>query len=241
MLSQNSAVMSIGKSDWLNSLAHGTYGGEACILVAQQLLMTIESLKTLKNRKTMVFFTELLDFMKEQNNLKKPGRGKKAAEVPVNDIPPEVKDESMDCDDSIEMALGEKDESICESEKKNSCSKKVQVHPHVPTYAEASKRFGILFCDIPLDHDGGKLPKDPGLRLQQSERMKESPINQYPIAGINTVCWNPNLQSFIWLATGHQAGFVRICRMQKTRNRILEKSEENAYEKIVLDFAKRKV
>uniref|UniRef100_A0ABD2XBG7 C2H2-type domain-containing protein n=1 Tax=Trichogramma kaykai TaxID=54128 RepID=A0ABD2XBG7_9HYME len=42
------------------------------------------------------------------------------------------------------------------------------------------------------------------------EELKSWPVDQFPLLRVNKVSWNPNVESFLWLASGYQCGFVRL-------------------------------
>ncbi|XP_046396048.1 uncharacterized protein LOC124163292 [Ischnura elegans] len=274
MLNQNSPVMSVVCSDWLNTFAHGTNAGEACILAANQVLLAVESSKVIKDRRMFVFYTELIDLKgdeerKEETVNKKTDVDASASKTKENsavEVSTDSKDDSPHKECGENDAKGSEDDSQKDKKKKAKAVKEkkkpakkerkkgggdsgsddeVSVDTDSDfkesprTYIEAKDKYGILFCDCNMDQDTGRLPQEAMFILQQSERMKTIPIDRYPITAINKMCWNPNLQSYIWLASGHQAGLVRICRMQKLRGKVIEVFEGNAQKKIRQLFKQR--
>ncbi|XP_071451290.1 uncharacterized protein [Hetaerina americana] len=277
MLSQNSPVMSVVCSDWLNTIAHGTNAGEACILAAQQMLLAVESSKVIKHRKAFVYYTELIDLMEGKEGVKsipKESKGDKTVDigatstlegqVPPNEEPDNsnkhivsgIKEEGRNekvkkekskpgkrrgekanADPNGNDAMVMESEDECGADSNEANNSEFQESPR--TYTEVTEKFGLLFCDLAVDQEVGRLPKEALGPLQQTERMRTIPVDLYPISAINKMCWNPNMQSFIWLASGHQSGLVRLCRVQRTRNRIVEIFEGNAQKKIKQVFTQR--
>jgi general transcription factor 3C polypeptide 2 len=52
--------------------------------------------------------------------------------------------------------------------------------------------------------------KEEQARLRVAETMPAEPLAGYPLTSLNRVAWNPNLGAQSWLASGNQAGLVRV-------------------------------
>nr|CAD7403599.1 unnamed protein product [Timema poppensis] len=104
------------------------------------------------------------------------------------------------------------------------------------TYNEACKKHGVILCDFPTDHFDN-IPEEARAWMRQSEKMRVVPIDMFPLVSINrvslsgsefiqargthshaakqqktleSVSWNPNCRSFLWLASGYHCGLVRV-------------------------------
>ncbi|XP_015589365.1 uncharacterized protein LOC107264998 [Cephus cinctus] len=77
------------------------------------------------------------------------------------------------------------------------------------TYEGFKNDFGIIFCEPAASE---KKIRTKGGKAQVLIIDRLTPVNaeQYPIVSVNRLTWNPNTWSFLWLATGHQCGLVRI-------------------------------
>ncbi|PSN45561.1 hypothetical protein C0J52_21367 [Blattella germanica] len=59
------------------------------------------------------------------------------------------------------------------------------------------------------ENDFRHMPREARLWMRQSDKMKPTDVDTYPVSSINRVSWNPNCQSFLWLASGYQCGLLR--------------------------------
>ncbi|KAF4532207.1 hypothetical protein B566_EDAN002270 [Ephemera danica] len=75
------------------------------------------------------------------------------------------------------------------------------------TYSEASKRK-LMFHDIVLDSDRPWCEESKA--AQSQDTMDTVSSMNYPLTAVNKVAWNPNWQSFGWIAAGYQCGLVRL-------------------------------
>lgn len=101
------------------------------------------------------------------------------------------------------------------------------------SYEDADKKYGLLFCDnrmviltseakyktiknfyVQESYDDD-FPKTTSNQLSAySKNFGTTVPNQYPLAAINKVAFNPNRQASLYFATGYQAGFVRVMWME---------------------------
>lgn len=78
------------------------------------------------------------------------------------------------------------------------------------TYKEIEKTgHGLLINDFPFD-DFTKLPQESLKWLRNFEELRCVPPDLYPLTSINRVSWNPNINSYYWMAEGRQCGLLRI-------------------------------
>ena len=75
-------------------------------------------------------------------------------------------------------------------------------------YNGLADRCTLHFLDMFKTSDRRMLEEQARLRI--AERMPVEQLAGYPLASLNRVAWNPNLGSHCWLASGSQAGLVRI-------------------------------
>ena len=69
----------------------------------------------------------------------------------------------------------------------------------------------MKYLDMPVKKSGQKgFNKDDIKRVRVAERMDMEDLTCFPLASITRVAWNNNLGSQLWLASGGQAGLVRV-------------------------------
>ena len=61
---------------------------------------------------------------------------------------------------------------------------------------------------------GGDCPLEETRRVRCAERMDQEDLACYPLAMVTRVAWSPNLESHLELASGGQAGLVRLHRLR---------------------------
>ena len=98
---------------------------------------------------------------------------------------------------------------------KNVCQRRSYVYRtelEVEDKGEDSREYGAVresatlrFLDLPRD-----CPVEETRRVRCAERMDQEDLSCYPLAGVTRVAWNPNLGSHLELASGGQAGLVRL-------------------------------
>ncbi|CAH0392974.1 unnamed protein product [Bemisia tabaci] len=83
------------------------------------------------------------------------------------------------------------------------------------TYEESASQYGVKF-----------VPELEEFKLSASANERQVPkneINLFPLSSVNKVAWNPNCQSFLWLAMGYQNGFLCVSRKSLVLPSILQK------------------
>ncbi|KAK2586559.1 hypothetical protein KPH14_011445 [Odynerus spinipes] len=107
--------------------------------------------------------------------------------------------------------LKEPQKDIINEHKGNSNEKKSSKDYHYmpETYNESKDRFGIIFHDNFIGITDN-LSKDIQQKVLYAEKLRSFPIEQYPFTSANKIAWNPNMWSYLWLATGYQNGLVRL-------------------------------
>ena len=72
----------------------------------------------------------------------------------------------------------------------------------------------LRFVDLPCSRPGGgPAPLEEVRRVRCADRMQAEELATYPLAMLNRAAWNPNLGHHLLLASGGQAGLVRIHRL----------------------------
>ena len=153
VISQNSAVTSLGVSHWLGCMAVTTTSGELILFVMPSLERSLEHDKNLAQRRTYVYRTEV------------------TASKSLSDV----------------------------EARKFEAVKEVQ-----------SLRF--------IDSCLGKSSKQPVCPPEELRRVRlatdSEDLTHFPLAGLNALAWNNNLGHQNILASGGQAGLVRIHRLE---------------------------
>ena len=107
--------------------------------------------------------------------------------------------------------------------------------PPTPAAAEATTGYNggtttLEYVDVPVSCNGGVCPDDETRRVRSADRMAAEDLLVYPLASINRVRWNSNRGSHFTLASGGQAGIVRIHTLEglqsKEVKREMDKVEE---------------
>jgi len=108
---------------------------------------------------------------------------------------------------------------------KNVCQRRTYVYRtqlEIETKAEVESReycsvreaATLGYIDLPTSKPGGgDCPVEETRRVRCAERMDSDNLTCYPLAMVNRVAWNNNLGSHLLLASGGQAGIVRIHRL----------------------------
>lgn len=60
--------------------------------------------------------------------------------------------------------------------------------------------------------------------------MSDAPTMMYPLLSINRIAWNPNKQSYLFIASGYNNGFVRLHCVRHMNNAYIEKIKFNSRE-----------
>lgn len=64
------------------------------------------------------------------------------------------------------------------------------------------------------------IPKQAFERVHNPELLKDFPYDMYPIISLNKLAWNPNEDSYRYIAIGYEAGFVRLQCVKFMRSKI---------------------
>ncbi|XP_049821946.1 uncharacterized protein LOC109602047 isoform X2 [Aethina tumida] len=89
---------------------------------------------------------------------------------------------------------------------------KTDTQTHEPiVYKSAVDKYGVVICDVKADSF-----KDFPASVENNftTDIKQGKADTYPLAAVNKVAYNPNLQASTFLATGYHIGFVRIMVMR---------------------------
>ncbi|GLV42503.1 uncharacterized protein CBL_03240 [Carabus blaptoides fortunei] len=186
-LATNSMITSISANDWSNAIAQGSLAGELTGSFPRQLLVSFDVDKGLKCKRVIFGYSELVE-----KNLSSAERLKKIR---------------IKGNNKKDVDFSDKDDRYIFKYFMNKDKEEFDEEPE--TYHEAQKKYGLVFCDFKLD-TYSQIPSDAMSWVRQSNRMHEAPLELYPLMAINRVQWNPNKQAYLYLATGHQTGFVRL-------------------------------
>ncbi|XP_076349748.1 general transcription factor 3C polypeptide 2-like [Tachypleus tridentatus] len=232
----NSTVWKVAVSDWLNVEASCDDAGEVVGTVLCQLMKNVDSLKYICHRRFPIYRIEL-ECLEPRKSDDQPtparidnGENSVQEEESVNNTDvkesttPVNTDISRECL-TVNQSLDDQDEAVttCQMKPKLPDRQKDNSHPKqtevieekseapviLSTYKEMSNVFGLVLKDINLENMKD-IPQQECKRLIRPESMNVTSLNQYPLTSVNTVVWNPNLKSHLWLLSAGQAGLVRI-------------------------------
>ena len=69
----------------------------------------------------------------------------------------------------------------------------------------------LRYIDLPTKKPGGgDCPLEETKKVRSADRMDTEDLSHYPLAMVNRVAWNQNLGHHLKLASGGQAGLVRL-------------------------------
>ena len=78
-------------------------------------------------------------------------------------------------------------------------------------FASAQEKATLRYIDLPtIKPGGGDCPLEETKKVRSAERMDLEDLSHYPLAMVNRVSWNQNLGHHLKMASGGQAGLVRI-------------------------------
>ncbi|KAM8847190.1 general transcription factor 3C polypeptide 2 [Synchiropus picturatus] len=80
----------------------------------------------------------------------------------------------------------------------------------LPSYREAAQKFYLHLTDVNME-TLSKITKRPvWTRMKQTEIRGKMEPDQFPLSALHKVRFSPNMASHLWLASGGQAGLVRL-------------------------------
>jgi hypothetical protein len=127
--------------------------------------------------------------------------GTAAGELVVFVVPPV--DKNMEHDKN----LGQRKTYVFRTE----VNKEVMEEKDLRQYKSMREAATIKYLDMQGKKAGLKgFSKDDIKRVRVAERMDMEDLTCFPLASITRVAWNNNLGSQLWLASGGQAGLVRV-------------------------------
>ena len=96
----------------------------------------------------------------------------------------------------------------------------------IRNYETAVSKTRIMYHDNGLHHPASNpasCPPDELRRVRVSENMSVEDLSRYPVAGLSCVTWNNNPGLHTMLASGGQAGIVRIHNLESLRTNDIQK------------------
>merc|ERR1711874_473259 len=88
----------------------------------------------------------------------------------------------------------------------------------------------LEYVDVPVSCSGGVSPDDETRRVRSADRMAAEDLLVYPLASVNRVRWNNNMGSHLTLASGGQAGIVRIHTLAGLQSKEVKREMDNVEE-----------
>ncbi|KAG1666462.1 General transcription factor 3C polypeptide 2 [Nymphon striatum] len=104
------------------------------------------------------------------------------------------------------------------------------------TYEQIVEKHGLVFTDSPVN-DFSELPESESSRINSAEAMNPQPFSSYNLQSANAVSWNQNCGAHFWLASGFNAGFVRLHCVSGFDNPNLNSYDMNKLEQVIKDQA----
>ena len=78
-------------------------------------------------------------------------------------------------------------------------------------FTSVRENVTLRYIDLPTKKPGGgDCPLEETKKVRSAERMDTEDLSHYPLAMVNRVAWNQNLGHHLKLASGGQAGLVRL-------------------------------
>ncbi|XP_077408549.1 general transcription factor 3C polypeptide 2 [Vanacampus margaritifer] len=173
-------IWSISYSDWLNALLVSDMIGEVILCMLPPLLPCALHVKKPVERRFPVYLTSL---------------ERRAAAGDNKEEEPEVQEQEEEEEDEAEAGRGGDGKADIE------CGPS-------ELYKEAKKKYYLHHTDNNMKHFNklGKLWK----QMRDTELLNKLDMDVMPLASLYKVRFSPNLSSQTWMASGGQAGLVRL-------------------------------
>ncbi|KAK5646406.1 hypothetical protein RI129_004870 [Pyrocoelia pectoralis] len=191
IMHSNSHVSTISGSEWINGFVQGNVVGEVAGFFPHQLFYALESDKSFRKKKAILGYARLVErnlTVDERLHRSKPSKkGKpKKPETKVH-YKVDVQSEDFPHEEYIEPS----------------------------SYEEADEKYGLAFCDMNLV-SLNDLPANLSsyYKSNDNDKLFPSKPNIYPLQLVNKIVINPNHNSYLYYATGYQAGLVRISSLK---------------------------
>ncbi|KAM9798250.1 general transcription factor 3C polypeptide 2 [Neosynchiropus ocellatus] len=79
-----------------------------------------------------------------------------------------------------------------------------------PSYREAAQKFYLHLMDVNMETLARITKRPLWTRMKQTEMRVKMEPDQFPLSALHKVRFSPNMASHLWLASGGQAGLVRL-------------------------------
>ena len=100
-------------------------------------------------------------------------------------------------------------------------------------YSAVKDSAVLRFVDLPCTRaGGGPAPLEEVRRVRSADRMQQEELATYPLAMLNRAAWNPNLGHHLLLASGGQAGLVRVHRLDALNTPAHRRAVEEVMEEV---------
>ncbi|XP_071386680.1 general transcription factor 3C polypeptide 2 isoform X1 [Centroberyx affinis] len=208
-------MWSMSFTDWLNGLVTSDTLGEVIFAVMPRINGNPQFFKRTIERRFPVYFTDMVPFDAEpgeEENRETAGSEEGGGEAERTDAGAEGEKESDDGRGG-ESGRGREDEGLPQPSQ---------------TYREAVKKYYLHYSDNDMGTFKNFQMRPPWKRMQATEVKTKINMDMMPMAALHKVRFNPNMSCHTWVASGGQAGLVRVhCLRSMNSSQVQKMVSEN--------------
>ncbi|KAK2855921.1 hypothetical protein Q5P01_004656 [Channa striata] len=195
-------VWSISYTDWMNCVVTADSHGELIFAVLPQINYTCPYIKRTHERRFPVYFTSLVPSDSTEEDNQETGAEEEREAVHEQDGGNQQESDAQP-DDGHENKIQKRGE---EESNRTDESPTLQFE----TYKEAAKKFVLHHTDYDIRTFAGSQKRALWKRMKSTELNAKMSLDKMPLAALHKVRFNPNMNCHVWLASGGQAGLVRL-------------------------------
>nr|XP_020473904.1 general transcription factor 3C polypeptide 2 isoform X1 [Monopterus albus] len=195
-------LWSISYTDWLNSVVTSDTVGEVIFALLPQIKYGYPCIKRTIERRFPVYLTSLVPYDTTEEENQEVG-GVEEEEDAVEEQE-EGKTEEAD-------AGSDGNENDSENRRGGGRCRKDKTPPlYVQKYKESVKKYSLHLIDNNMCTFAGSEKRASWKHMKSTELKMKMNMDEMPLAALHKVRFNPNMNCHTWVASGGQAGLVRL-------------------------------